>query len=275
MLYARKRRAIGWAFTAGVVTAFSLHMHPLGALTCAAMGLWWLLDVQSARREWRLIVAYALGGGLIALSFFFTNVAPNPQGLLEALRYESAASGAGGFSPLEAQIERHQTYLGNAPVEFMLLLVGVVAVVALSQQRDALRMLGLALLIIALYGVVVADRQFYYIVAWLPGLILLAAYALTFLPRRLRLLYAALAISSAIYTLFIVGLHMVEDWNNRMLAAQASLTPYLTADEVVYGTNMIYFTHRSPQFRSLTAAKELAAEQDISLADAVRTLAPT
>lgn len=275
MLYARKRRAIGWAFVAGIGTAVSLHMHPLGALTCAAMGLWWLLDVQAARHEWRLIVAYALGGGLIAVSFFFTNIAPNLQGFLGALRYQSAASGAGGFLPQEAQIERHRTYLDNAAIEFMLMILGGVATIVLSkQQRNALRMVGLVLLIITLYGLVVGDRQFYYIVAWLPGLIILAAYALTFLPRRLRLLYTALAISSAIYTLFIVGLHVVENWNNRMLSAQASLIPYLTTDEVVYGTNMIYFTHRSQQFRSLTAAKELSAEQGISLADAARTFVP-
>lgn len=273
-LYGRTHRSARWTFLGGIVTALSVHMHPLGALTCITMGLWWVLDFQAARAEWRLIGAYVCGGLLVGISFFLTNIAPDVGQFLQVVSAQTTGHGARFYSSPEATYARHQAYFQGQPLEFLVLLIGLLGVVISQRRGKAGRLALLVLLIIASYAFLIADPQIYYIITWLPGLVILAGHALQYLSKRFRLIYTGLWIGAVLINLLWIGIHLNDNWNMRVLSAQQRIIPYLTSTETILGTNIFYFTYRQPNYRASAALRMLTDDQTMSLSAALAEVNP-
>ncbi len=271
-LLAQKRRSIPLALLAGVTVALSADLHPLGALACLALGMWWLTYAGARRAvplhaNRRLLAAFILGGLIGTAYYLVAHVLPDPGYFLAGLRDELVSYGAEGSTPLAAMLARSVAYFAANPLEFLLLIIG--ALLALRRTRGLATFIAALLL---LYALLVADPNPYYPIVWVTGMVILTAVAL----RRARwrvLLIAAFAAAIALNLVWI-DRFVSADWNQRVLDTAAQVAAAVPPDQRGMSESFLYLSLRDPRFIGFTFVNYWADSANLSRWEVVQMLQP-
>ena len=267
-LQARKRASGALALLAGLIVTLSADVHPLGALACVALGVWW---IAQSRLKRRLLLLFILGGLIGTASYLVIHVLPDPTYFLAGVRDELFSYGAEGSTPLGAMIARHLNYLQSNPLEVALLLGCTLW--GLRQQEA--RWLGIFIgALMLLYALLVADPNLYYPMVWIPGLVILAAIGLQTVAwhKRAPLMVAFLA--AFVFNTALIERHINADWNERALNAIQQVAAHVPNEGRGTGESFLYLALRDPSFIGFTFVNIWARDAGISRWQIVETLKP-
>ncbi len=277
-LAAQKRASSVLALLAGIVVSLSADVHPLGALACVALGGWWIwqLRCEGAQvgvplRQRRLLFAFVLGGLAGTGYYAAVHILPDPAYFVAGVRDELFSYGAEGSTPWGALVVRHLNYLQSNPLEAGLLLVCAL----LGLRLRAVRRVGLFLGgLMLLYGVLVADPNPYYPVAWMPGVVLCAALGLRSISERWRVPLIVALVAAFALNVGLIERHVRADWNEQALIAVDQVAGRIPGGERGLSETFFYLAQREPQFTGFTFVAYWAADAGISRWDVVEMLKP-
>ncbi len=241
-------------------------MHPLGAYACIALGLWWLIDL---RRDRNLLAWFVIGGGVGTVYYAAIHILPDPGRFVQAIHSEAVSYGAEGWTPLAALIQRHAQYVAANPLEFGLLIAGVLA--GARYQRGLGVFVGA---LIGLFGLTVADPNPYYPLLWITGMAILTAVAL----HHLRIGWRA-PLLVALWAVFVlntvlIGRQVAANWNGQALSAADQVAAAVPASARGMGEAFLYLALRDPTYVGFPFVEFLAADEGVTRWEAVVALAP-
>jgi hypothetical protein len=247
------------AFAGGLVLALSAELHLFGAVYCLIVGIWRLALVRSWRAEWGQIAALIVGGGIGALVFASYHLLPDPSAFSLGFNNESGISRSLA-SILAIVLRRYTPYFAANPVEFLLLLGA--ALYAVFVLRDRTRLGLIALLSFLFYAIFITDANMYYVMVWLPAVILLAAVTIRSLKWSAQVVVILLLFSMVAVTAFRARDHVVARWNERALAALETAAAHVPPDGTVVAQPLFYLGLRNEDFISYAYVRALYPEQE-------------
>lgn len=266
------------ALSAGALVALSADVHPLGVYACVALGAWWIYCcIQTRARRAaplqvrRLLAAFVIGGVAGTMYYVVTHVLPDPARFFAAIGDEAVSYGAEGWTPPAALVARHLKYLTANPLELALLVGGSVW----TARRGYGQGLGVFLgVLLALYGLTVADPNLYYPIVWITGMVILTAVALRHASARWQASLVVLLAAAFILNAVLVERHVQANWNGQALDALRQVAAVIPPDERGTGESVLYLVMRDPRLIGFTFVHFQAAALGVEAQEVIDVLQP-
>lgn len=275
-LMGQKRRSRALALLAGLVIALSADVHPFGALACLALGGWWLVRWYQQAVSLRLVQSFVVGGLLGAAYYALVHILPDPAAFAAALHSELFSNGAEGGTALGAMVQRHINYFASNPLEIGLLLF---CAFKAARDRHTQKMGMIVLMLVVLYGLLVADPNPYYPIIWFTGLVILSAITLGKMNHRWRVPLALAFFATFILNNARIERHVDAGWNLRVVEAMEQVAAQVPANGSGLGETFFYVALRDQfpyelNFSGFTYVYFQALETNQNYWEVIEPLAP-
>lgn len=275
-LAGQKRHSCKLSLLSGLIAALSADVHPFGALACAALGVWWLVRLHQRVITLKLLCSFVIGGLLGAAYYAFVHILPDPAAFVAALHSELFSNGAEGGTALGAMVQRHINYFASNPLEIGLL---VLCAFKAARDRHTQNMGMIVLMLVVLYGLLVADSNPYYPIIWFTGLVILSAITLGKMNRRWRVPLALAFFASFILNNARIERHVDTAWNLRVVEAMEQVAAQVPASGSSLGETFFYVAVRDQfphelNFYGFTYVYFQALETSKSYWEVIEALAP-
>lgn len=270
LFYARKHDRPPIAFFAGLLITLSAEVHLNGIFVCIAIAAWLLLDIRRLRREGKLILLLCAGTLVGTIIFVSYHILQSPQQFMNEISGEGRNS-SGAF--LEAAIRRHRPYFYANPIE-LLLLAGASAW-AVIKSRAVHYLAVLLLFFLLIYEFFVRSHNMYYPMLWLPGFILLAAWAVRTMMPRVRNVFFLLCLATFIINVNLVTQFQNEAWNAQITTVLDDVAAHVMPTGSVLARPMFYFAFRDPRFIAYSYVMREVKRTNLTDYEVVAEIAPT